>query len=697
MTRHGEEYDLFTDCIDAGRFDNVAPGDRFGYYLHPTLNQKQLRESQEGRVHLLSQPVTTRGRSHEKESDIAPFVAWDGEGITYEQGLPQEYVLFGSSTGHMVQGRNLPTAVCLDTILDCERDNPAAIHVGFAFKYDAEMILKDLSTKHWYVLRKNGSVNWEHYTITYHPGRLLRISQTVNKQRTTATLYDVWGMFQSSFVKALRGWLDTSELSSIDKIEEGKALRGAFTDNQIDSLIRPYWEEELRLLVVLCDRLRERLNAVDLCPREWHGAGAVASTVYRSKGTRKHQSRTDRDRHPSKDKDLTTNLPKEVNEAARFAYAGGRFELFGIGHTNSPVYQYDINSAYPNAISHLPSLRDAEWEHQVSPTFDSRLFGVWRVEYANWENESLYTPGPLFHRDYEGRVSFPANTTGWYWTPEAAIAAANSHARITDAWILHSNGDRPFEWVRELYDERKARKRAGDPSEKALKLALNSLYGKMAQRLGYREGDALPRFHQLEWAGWVTSYTRAMLYRAMVEAGSDLVSVETDAVFSLRPLSSITIGPDIGQWECTEHAWLTYLQSGTYWSDHGAKYRGFDRDSLSHDDAMRWLSRGNWSDPLVGTTTRFVGSGTGLGSPLHRCWVTDSRDMQPGKSGKRVHVPETCLSCASGVLPTESFHPLICIARGGTSFPHSLPWIADGAPGLEWQELQDAEQWSMWD
>jgi DNA polymerase family B len=692
-----EDYSLWEQVVLSADRENVAPGYRFGKYVHPTTPRSVLRKVQNGREHLSAMPLPKRGRHYEKLSDMADFVAWDGEGITYEQGLPQQYVLFGSSTDHMVQGHSLSTIDCLDTILSCEIDNPTAIHVGFAFKYDSEMILRDLPLRHWHILKRKSTVRFEGYTITYHPGRLFRVSRKeANGQIITATIYDVWGFFQASFVKALRTWLDDDELAEIDKIEAGKAERGHFTYDQVDSFIAPYWRTELRLLVILCNRLRERLAAADICPSQWHGAGALATYVYRKHNTRKHQTRTERDWH-MKDKDILTVLPKEVNDAARHAYAGGRFELFKIGHVEQPVYQYDINSAYPSGISRLPSLRDAQWEHQISPSFTPSLFGVFRVEYRNRSHQSLHAPSPLFHRDWEGKVSYPAFVNGWYWTPEAALIANDPHAVITEAWICHHNGEYPFQWVREYYDERKRRKQSGDPSEKAYKLALNSLYGKMAQRLGYKEGEPLPRFHQLEWAGWVTSYTRANLYAAMVEAGSDLIAVETDAVFSLRKLDGLDCGTGLGQWEVTEHDWITYLQSGTYWSNHGAKYRGFDKDSLTHDDAMQWLRAADWSAPLVGTTTRFIGSGTGLGTPLHRCWVTDSRDMQPGKSGKRIHVAEMCVECADGQTPANTMHPLMCMASGGTSFPHALPWLHDGAPGVEWQEMYDTENWSTFD
>jgi hypothetical protein len=693
-TQRGSDYDMFASLLVTPDGNDALgnPEWRFGKYVHSHLPRATVRQSDDDRQLMLAHmPIPPRGRSHERQSDVAPFVFWDGEGITYASGMPQSYVLFGSSLGHEIRDKELRTVDCLNVIIEAERDAPHAIHVAFAFKYDAEMILSDLPLRSWYVLKQRSSVRYQGYTITYHPGRLFRVTAKRDGQKYTATIYDVFGFFQQSFVKALRAWLDESELEEIERIEQGKQKRGHFEYEELDSYIAPYWRAELRLGVVLCERLRERLKSADICPSGWYGAGAVASTIYKQHSIRKHMARTTRDRL-DKDVDVITDLPEAVNDAARYAYAGGRFELFRLGHTERTVYQYDIRSAYPNAIAGLPSLAGARWEYIESPRFDPRLFALWHITYDDWTPTQVHRPGPLFQRDYVGRVCYPMTVEGWYWTPEAALVAGNKHTNLVGAWVCHHNDEYPFHWVRELYEERQARKATGDPSEKAYKLALNSLYGKQAQRLGWQPDKPLPRFHQLEWAGWVTSYTRMMLFHAMQQAGSSLIATETDAVFTLKKLD-LPVGTALGEWDMTVHTWMTYLQSGTYWSDHGAKYRGFDADSLTHEDAMRWLRRGDFTAPLVGTTTRFMGAGRSLGTPLHRCWVTEGRDLQPGASGKRRHFADLCRPCNEGQSPATVMHPMMCAVRGGRSYEHVLPWLDENATDNEFQTMEDLDSW----
>jgi hypothetical protein len=615
-----------------------------------------------------------------------PFMTWDGEGITYVEGKPQSYVLFGCSSGDYIVGESLSTADCLALIMRVENEFPHVIHVGFSFKYDVEMILADLPIKSWYYLRKHGIVRWKGYRITYHPGKRFTVSKwnEANTQRTTATIYDVWGFFQSSFIAACRGWLEPHELAEIDRVEEGKAKRGTFTTDELMTYVFPYWQSELGLLARLVNRLRERLTQAGVLPSSWHGPGAIATTIYREHKVREHMSRTMRDAVNDSDIHIA-DLPDAVNEAAQYAYSAGHFERFQIGHHPAPVYQYDINSAYPAAISALPSLKDGQWERDTSGTFDPQRFGMWRIEFDCWQPSWLAYAFPLFYRDERRCVSYPMTVTGWYWTPEAALVAGRKDARITESWTWHANGPTkyPFAFVLDMYTQRQQWKAEGNPAEKALKLSLNSLYGKMAQRAGWQDKQPLPRFHQLEWAGYVTSYTRAVLYRAMNMAGPGLVAVETDAVFSTVPLPKLPISKQLGDWDLTEHEWITYLSSGTYWTDRKAAYRGLDPDSLTHDDAIRWLRNGMWRGSLTGRTTRFIGSGRGLGTPLHRCWVTETRELRPGMTGKRIHMTETCPQCERGISPADALHSTIVATRGGESQPHLLPWLIPDDPFSE--------------
>jgi len=594
-----------------------------------------------------------------KQGYQRPFVAWDGEGITYEPGTAQSYVLFGCSEGYYIKGRDLSTKQCLDALLFARQLFPETLFVGFALGYDFNMILKDLDAQHLWRIYNLGACKWNGYYIKRVPGKWL----TVRKpgQGRGVRLYDVFGFFQSSFVSACEKYLGADD-PELDRIRMGKAARSQFRYDQLDTEIVPYWQGELRLLVRLMDSLRDDFTGADIRVNSWHGPGAVANAVFNKFNIKQHKQTT----------------PEEVNRAAQYAYAGGRFELFRCGHYPHPVWEYDINSAYPEAIAKLPSLQGSSWEE--TDTFDPESFGVWRVEHQSTDHPPnvFFRPHPLYYRGPHGEVSFPADVSGWYWTPEASLVPD----AIKHGWVLRHNGELPFDFIREMYETRRKWKNDGNSAERALKLALNSLYGKMAQRVGATQGP--PQWHQLEWAGYVTSHCRAKLWNAISLIPEAVIAVETDAIFTTQKLA-LPIGPELGQWERTDFDWITYIQSGLYYGSIGGhtleRYRGFDKGSLPHTRIMDYLHEYDgafepWKVPSPsGACTRFVTMGLGLRTrAIWRAWETTHRQVVLGGGGKRAHRDTLCKECQERTPISEHLHSMVVTQPGGESYPHRLPW-----------------------
>jgi hypothetical protein len=226
---------------------------------------------------------------------------------------------------------------------------------------------------------------------------------------------------------------------------------------------------------------------------------------------------------------------------------------------------------------------------------------------------------PFFWRSPTGAIFYPWRGSGWYWTPElyAAYDALTAGAiagemEIARTYVWEPDGEPvyPFAFVTQAYEQRRTWKLEKVGAEKALKLAMNSLYGKCAQHSGAK-GKA-PAFHQLEWAGYITSTTRAQLFRAACEAGPALIGLATDGVFSTQPIPSLAIGSGLGEWEYHEHTGGTFVQSGVYWLDEAdgtttAFSRGFDKGSLDRKKIVRaWkVGAATWDASL----TRFVTMG----------------------------------------------------------------------------------------
>lgn len=610
---------------------------------------------------------------------------------------PQPYVLLANSKGDsIISDKNgLRTADCFELMLKTKQRYPNSIFVGFGFNYDINQILRDLPEERLWQIHDDNWTVWRGYWIKWLPGKSLTVAQRIT--RRSFVVYDVFGFFQSSFLDACHKYLgDDPDLLLIEK---GKAARDAFDYKDLDTFIKPYNTLECSLLVKMMNILRNDLHSVGIFPGLWHGPGAIANVVLKNWSI-----------------PISRSVPKEVLDASQRAYAGGRFEHFWLGRYTDTVYQYDIRSAYPAGATYLPDLSRGSWENVK--TFEPGSFGVWSINYCSGQERKGIRPEPLFCRSETGLISYPCQVRGWYWTPEAELCPDS----VEEGWVFRPDeAGQPFAFIKELYEARRVFKSEKNSAERALKLILNSIYGKLAQTVGWnKETNSPPRWHQLEYAGYITSYTRAKIYRAVLLDPDAIIAIETDAVFSARPLD-LPLSEELGDWELTEYAGITYLQSGYYYAlKHDGsivcKYRGMDRDretkqpiGLPYRTVLDHLHNcGGQTDkatpPLYSTSTRFVGLGLGLRTAATwRAWEKIQRCIsldQRSRESKRVHVAGVCRQCIYGLNMHDHPHRMLISGHQGYSYATPLPWREhpDAIPSdaVEWIDYTgDLAQWQI--
>lgn len=634
--------------------------------------------------------------SRDRKRNGRQFVGWDGEGYRSfsvdARGVCtvlHHYMLFGSSSGHHVRGKDLSTRECLEVILHVESLDPDAIHVGFAFEYDVNMILKDLSWARLAILNVCGRVRWEGYTIEHTPHKMF----SVRKGDCSARIYDVFGFFHSSYMNALRKY-EVGEASQLEKINAGKKERSRFTYQDIDE-VTAYWREEISLLPPLMDKIRTAAYAGGFFISEWHGPGALASYALKYNGVKQYKSK---------------NVPVEVRYAIQSAYAGGRFQGWRCGLYDGPVYTADINSAYIFACSLLPRLDRGGWirtnPRDIERTGIAR-FGLYRIAFdagKNWESSARKRgipapPYPLFHRDNNGRLTWPRRTEGWYWSPEARLVYDSPHATILEAWVFHDDGSMPFQWVYDSYHKRLELQRAGNPAEKAYKWSLAAMYGAFARRVGWdKKTRTAPSSHELAWAGFITSWCRAAVYDAAAYAAVNrgLISIDTDGVTSTVPFDESLlvngVGDGLGQWKLEEYTGILQWQNGIYWlrGEDGEwqdpKTRGIPKGSIPFDVALEAYKSADWRDmdrPLSFELqrNRFVGYREALQGQFGkwRQWVPEQLEVTFGGTGKGRHIPQMCGLCwPRNGYPVPAMHTITGFGPSHVeSSPHRLPWLED--------------------
>jgi len=576
------------------------------------------------------------------------FVAWDGEGVTREEGEKQDYVLFANSRGESLsagEAQYLSTARLFDFILRRVRKN--TINVIYGASYDWNMWLRDVPRETLETLYETGEATYGAYWIKWRPGKTFHIGKRGTKD--TALFYDVVSFFQRAFIAACDEYLG-DKFAHRDLIVKNKRLRGSFTEEDLAE-IAMYCDAELENLVSLMNELRERLYRAGLKVSRWDGPGAIAVALFQQHGIKEHLRRTE----------------YAESDAVRAAYFGGRFEVIKTGYVENAVYEYDVNSAYPWALQDVPSMARGHWEthpHYVDPGTD---FALYHVTFAGTE-EHFDKPYPLPFRREDGNVCFPQYVTGWYWGPE--IATALKYVELYGGTIdvletrvfVPASDVKPFAFIGPLYQKRRALKAAGDGAHVGIKLGLNSMYGKLAQQVGWSEtpdGLRLPPYHQLEWAGYVTSRCRAAVFGAVLPDLSQVIAFETDAMFTTEKLE-VEEGAQLGQWEYTEFSDMLYLQSGTYFAHEGGKAvdktRGVDRGELTFDDAYSALKDGRSTVPAK--LTRFNALGIALAQRFEKwlVWETMTKEVKVNPSGKRMHLHEMCTQCGNGLSTLGNFH-----------------------------------------
>jgi hypothetical protein len=620
------------------------------------------------------------GAHHPTKWTTHQFNCFDGEGMDINGKHQYVYLAAYDGSRHyeVCNPKGLGTDQCFKFLVNMAVRNPLGINCIYGGSYDANMMFKDLTVPALMELQKRNTCRWHNWRIQFVNRKELTVIHLPTRQ--SCKLWDTIGFYQSSFVAAIRDWLDVVD----DTIAKGKASRHDFNIAELDFII-DYCKRELVLFESLMQRLWSTLNSVGIKLHRWDGAGAAAHSVL------------------GKKKISTARGSESQNEQhylqARCAYAGGRFELISPGDYRCTIYNYDINSAYPYAMSQLPSftgLRTCKRKDCVYTQYD-----LLKIHYDSEYHDPCKLHDwveipfcPYFHRLTSYQVCYPMITTGWHWGIE--YQTCGGQGEVLEHLHWDDTGERPFSWVADYYKYRYELKDKQDKAEKAVKLVINSLYGKLAQQRGWKPGKQKPQFHQLYWAGWITACTRSMMYQAMMQDKHSVIACETDGLFCTKP-RDLPIGKGLGEWGLKTYQDITYVQSGMYFGTDSegkdvTRYRGLDPGQLTRDMVLAAWESGQES--VEALSTRFRTLGTSLqGARLNqwRQWTTELKEVKLRPQGKRMPDPFDRKPWGKGL------HHLTVPSIGKEmklyeSAPYNVLW-ADMTDKLDfWNELEIDEE-----
>lgn len=450
---------------------------------------------------------------------MAVFIAFDGESIG------SKYILLGDSLGNYLwNDTGLSTEECL-VFLTHYREG---VRVFYGMRYDVNMIVSDLDKNQRTMFFKGVEVNYKDFKIQMIGNRIFKIRY----KKRLYTYYDVIGFYQTSFINALQ----SVNISCDDIILWGKQARNTFDVSQREAIIK-YNRRECELLVQMMKSLDEAFVSLNIKLRSWHGAGALADAVISKLS------------FVQKNLESYEALPTKLFESA---FYGARIELLKLGYVES-VSVYDINSAYPYAISKLPDLT-GKWYHEKRMINDEDVIGIHEVEFDlrdwQWNENAIRHCGLLPYRAKDGYISMPRTGRGWYWTHEVKHAI-----RQCKKWGLGAiNVKQSFvtkyhitDWskiIPDFYHERRVYKRKNDGRQMPLKLFLNSCYGKFAQLVGKH------RFHCGAWASFITSHCRTQLLQLTEHIPAlKIIGFATDSIVLTEPILDNFVSSELGALE----------------------------------------------------------------------------------------------------------------------------------------------------
>jgi hypothetical protein len=504
--------------------------------------------------------------------------------------------------------------------------------------FDAECILKlipaDILRKQ-FVRSKEPKFQYDKYSVHYIEKKQL----SIRKGHHVVTCNDIMQYYDGKK-------LDVAYTENIRKPldPEYMEIKNTRKDFSLDYFLRN--KKKLRKYCITDCMLTKELGVnfvltfqrqFGFVPRRWTSSGYLAEKVLINYGIRIP---------------FFHDLPYEVQELAWKAFYGGRFELIEKGYIGK-CWLYDINSAYPYALSLLPDLTKGRWI-SINNLHLKAAVGFFHIR-AHVDDSVKIAPFPF--RTKDNRMIYPVGDFETFVTLHE-LRAVEGDPRIryeildSQQFIQDKECPYPFKnFIEDQYYKRLELKKMNDQLERAIKVVLNSIYGKTAQRVN----NVMGNIYNSAIAAYITGYTRAQLYRFVREHGieKDIVAFATDSVAVKKEIPGLD-SEKLGEMKLDKKADdVIYLSNGFYrfngkWKQRGVGYDREKKVEIAHLDT-RIGNNGQLYIAVATTRTTHIKSGIrfnrlrsigkidryekkiGLSSDRKRHWLDDLNSLHEHK------------------------------------------------------------------
>ena len=433
----------------------------------------------------------------------------------------------------------------------------------YNLSYDAEVILKLLPENilKQYKWRKELRFQYKKYKIHYIDRKKL----TISKGKHSVSCYDIAQYYDKQPLNVASESIGISLDQEYLELKKKRAEFSRFYYSRHKRQIRAYCIEDCRLTKELSQHWIATFKTVfGFYPNNWISAGYLAEKVLVNNDI------------PIP---LFNELPYTLQELARNSFYGGRFELIKRGYIGE-CYLYDLNSAYPYALTKLPDIINGMW-FESKKIHSKATLGFFFIE-ANVSDKVKIAPFPFVKKNRT--ICYPSGKFRTYVTlDELQMVKGDSNIeyKIIESWqfIPKKNCTYPFKYfIEKQYYKRLELKQNNNPLEKAIKIVLNSIYGKMAQRTN----NVIGNLFNPVIASYITGFTRRQLYDFTKKNKLDnhVVAYATDSVACQKKIPNLD-SKMLGEMKLDKSATdVIFLSNGFYlfnkvWKNRGI---GFDKE-----------------------------------------------------------------------------------------------------------------------
>jgi hypothetical protein len=413
--------------------------------------------------------------------------------------------------------------------------NLQTIYFCWNLRFDAQAILKllpyDKLIELWKA--KDNRTEYEGYRITYIPKKMLIISR-IKGRKGAIHLYDASQYYgNKSLNSQAEKYLGEKKLDTVSGEEIGKSRE--YYDKNYDEIVK-YCKKDAKLTLKLAELSMKNVRKLGFNPSNPISPASISRKYQRKRG------------FPAPLKEVV-NMELKANAIALLAYKGGIFATYQRGMFNQPLYDYDVNSCYPNIMINLPDWRDGEFEFIEGNEPEKYEYGWILVEvdseYLPHQDGEHYTVKEIYENIGEWdmrytakKVTYPTGlrvmviTTDEYrWLKEEGEKIKYLGEGMGWARKTH-NYPNPFAWMKEMFKKRKDFKKTDPALAQTMKLLMNSLYGSTVQRK-----NGIGDLSNFCYGSYITGRARKQMFNVVKANRKVIINIATDGLLSTEKLS----------------------------------------------------------------------------------------------------------------------------------------------------------------